>query len=880
MRRIYAVGPLLNDPDRGYAMTIVDDDQAADGGMVAELGDTALEALERIVLRLGSQEFVVGPELRPEAERLGLEVAEHPLIVKRWRALAGFVLKAKQWVDSDVDHGVLEMLVQTATPFAAAAPWRWASGAVIKGQINEQGKRATNLLVSMLGGDEPAIMVHPQTRSLARALGRRNKSGDRDSVLAMTLMQEPAWLRDALREGFDLDSVPHFFKIRREQQLPISSDELWLLASVVAAASDLEQGTAGSDLELEIEHRPPVVVSLTLPDDSADEPAPALEQATIVNKKTPRNAPCPCGSGRKYKRCCLVDPQSSRASSRSSRSSRPQARTSSSPRERLTDKLVEFARRQHSEHFERVSAELLGGDVQRGSIVTPMILFDLPLAHGQTIAAEFFNSERTSQQEHRLLTASMSGVLSIWEALRVEPGRGFEAVDRLTGDRAFVHEILGLQALRARSGMLGRGIKVDGRLVLDGVFPMMLPPDRTDAAIAAVRRAIGGRRQRFDHVDIVEPRIVRAMFDAWSDEVAQFELGLADLHTIEVITTDGEPFAKTVDEFAIQADDGDSIFAALLKLPEVRDTSDSDDPRALTFVRKGNAMHDDWLNTALGTVSVKSKLVLETDSLARADRLRSVIEAKLGARVQHQSRKVAPQSPLEVPTRVKGPFAMDAQLLGNWLKPPAEMTEAARLVQWQHQAIDRLDGQTPREAVEQVGSRRKLHDLLREMEYDSPDGVLSKVIAQLRADLGLDDEGRRIRIKPHTRALGMGRKASQTLLEFALPLLLGSPNAALGEAILRTAEVVWNQPEQSVTTLVGAAKAALARAETKVAVETASLREWVELLLERRRWQSEDQRVFEIRSLDLEDDQVAVQVATLIHDANILDVARRHERAR
>lgn len=26
----------------------------------------------------------------------------------------------------------------------------------------------------------------------------------------------------------------------------------------------------------------------------------------MTTKKTPRNAPCPCGSGRKYKHCCLV----------------------------------------------------------------------------------------------------------------------------------------------------------------------------------------------------------------------------------------------------------------------------------------------------------------------------------------------------------------------------------------------------------------------------------------------------------------------------------------------------------------------------------------------------------------------------------------------
>jgi preprotein translocase subunit SecA len=28
------------------------------------------------------------------------------------------------------------------------------------------------------------------------------------------------------------------------------------------------------------------------------------EEQTTIEKKIPRNAPCPCGSGKKYKQCC------------------------------------------------------------------------------------------------------------------------------------------------------------------------------------------------------------------------------------------------------------------------------------------------------------------------------------------------------------------------------------------------------------------------------------------------------------------------------------------------------------------------------------------------------------------------------------------------
>jgi preprotein translocase subunit SecA len=41
---------------------------------------------------------------------------------------------------------------------------------------------------------------------------------------------------------------------------------------------------------------------MTLEHDSTLEPQ--NNQPIITEKKIPRNAPCPCGSGKKYKNCC------------------------------------------------------------------------------------------------------------------------------------------------------------------------------------------------------------------------------------------------------------------------------------------------------------------------------------------------------------------------------------------------------------------------------------------------------------------------------------------------------------------------------------------------------------------------------------------------
>ena len=47
------------------------------------------------------------------------------------------------------------------------------------------------------------------------------------------------------------------------------------------------------------------VLRKPLPDGDGDDPA--AEDPVTRGSRVGRNEPCPCGSGRKYKRCCLPD---------------------------------------------------------------------------------------------------------------------------------------------------------------------------------------------------------------------------------------------------------------------------------------------------------------------------------------------------------------------------------------------------------------------------------------------------------------------------------------------------------------------------------------------------------------------------------------------
>jgi len=72
----------------------------------------------------------------------------------------------------------------------------------------------------------------------------------------------------------------------------------------------------------------------------------------------------------------------------------------------------------------------------------------LPL-EGEPLAAHFLRSRGSSlsAEDRRWIERQLATPIGVWELLRVDPGRGVDAVDLLTGTRCFVQEAMG-------SGML------------------------------------------------------------------------------------------------------------------------------------------------------------------------------------------------------------------------------------------------------------------------------------------------------------------------------------------------------------------------------------------------------------------------------------------
>ncbi len=236
-----------------------------------------------------------------------------------------------------------------------------------------------------------------------------------------------------------------------------------------------------------------------------------------MSKQIGRNAPCPCGSGKKYKKCCLAEDeqsaQASRAEQPAGRGGVARALSWLSERyhvERLNaleqdyySALTEDAREAIEElpddlyEMQRINAfEWL---IAEGTLVPddehesaePIRFVDLVLSE---------NGPLLDVESREYLSRLGEVPLKLYEIIDVKPGEGLLLSDALSSDadEFFVLERSGSRTLR-RGDALGARIMPGEPAVLSGAIYPFQPE-----WFLALRQAIltgprGGRRRKIDH---------------------------------------------------------------------------------------------------------------------------------------------------------------------------------------------------------------------------------------------------------------------------------------------------------------------------------------------------------------------------------------------
>jgi hypothetical protein len=466
-----------------------------------------------------------------------------------------------------------------------------------------------------------------------------------------------------------------------------------------------------------------VAVTLTAPygivpfldddlDDDRYEPVPAAPSAPRVG----RNEPCPCGSGKKYKKCHLDADQAPRRVT-------SEIETVHQMDFRLVKAVARFATSRFGPDWLAIDPD---EDIDAVELILPWATWTATV--GTTRVADAFfeeNERRLSAEERDWFAAQRDAWLSIWEVMQVEPGI-VHVRDLLTGQKRVVHEERASRSLVARDTMLARMIDYRGTSYFGGTHNRPLSPGNAVVVIDDVRKKLRVRKADVPVERLRYSKIGRFMIDCWSDIV-----GVRDEHYSVPPTmqnTDGDPLLFVTETFGFDSVNRAEIEKRLAAMEGLHEARAIGEGTELVFVRGAD-------ETVLARVVVMSdRLQIETNSDNRADafgrRVRDACAGLLNESwrdTQSLSSVVPSDAPQPKPVPSEEERAMFRQIKEKHYR------------KWMDLPIPALEGQTPRAAARSAKSREKLELLLRELENREnhlPEDERFD-IERLRSELGL-----------------------------------------------------------------------------------------------------------------------------------------------
>ena len=477
-----------------------------------------------------------------------------------------------------------------------------------------------------------------------------------------------------------------------------------------------------------------------------------------TSAKTGRNDPCPCGSGKKYKRCCL---NSATASAPDDTPWQRQREAS----DRLTDEMMRFARRRFDEQFveawmdfnQTFFPEALGELEAEHQIFMPYYLFDWDPdrprpRRGQRpkagVVARAFMEEkgkRLSELELLILEQSIIQPVSFYEIVASEPGHGMHLRDVLIGGETTVEEHSGSRHVRIGDMIYAQLCRLPEVTTLSRMAPIAIGPDNKAEVVALraeLRKRIAKQNRGLAAEDLIR----------YAEKIRTVYLDIRDRlrRPPKLVNTDGDPLAFHTLTFEVGS--AQVAFEALASLAwgeskeELLECAEVDEDGAMRSLdfdwrKKGNAMHPHWDNTILGHMKLSGRsLVVEVNSANRARKIREEIEKRLGILAVHRGTRVETQEQMmEAAKKRRSAVAaqngseadgaeMDPETLREWRELMQEEANA-----WVHRRIPSLGGRTPMEAVADPDGREIVEGILLQWERHQERATAPGAI---RADVG------------------------------------------------------------------------------------------------------------------------------------------------
>jgi SEC-C motif/Protein of unknown function (DUF2384) len=461
--------------------------------------------------------------------------------------------------------------------------------------------------------------------------------------------------------------------------------------------------------------------------------------------KVGRNDPCPCGSGRKYKKCCLGKEESA-----GTRTAPELPKTMTTAAEaRLQQRLTEFSTQPR---FKRQFDQALQVFFGEQDIVAE----DAPLSHaefGQFL--EWFIHDYTQEsggtlldifqrtdgrllpaKEKAILEEQRKSVLSAYEVLESHPERAEIRIrDLFTDEELVAHDVAGSQQLVQWDIIISRLMRVEGRLRLSGIISK-LPPAQRNTLFRYANLEKEAFQQETGKEDLRHFLKARGYcLHQFVREEKERYRELPELHT-----SDHNAFLICKGSYRVQ-----NYHGAAFRLQEAPDFDleeavNGAAANALRFVwlkrgpsrdvvPEGTPQKGVEIQTArvatpyshpvavLGTVTLsEDEMVLETLSRERLQAGRQRLQTLLGGYVAFKLETLQAPEALRATQEDGQKKTSEAHLPTEGERRVVESMLRNHYERWIDEPLPALDGKTPRQAVATVEGRAKVEELIKSIE--------------------------------------------------------------------------------------------------------------------------------------------------------------------
>jgi SEC-C motif len=481
--------------------------------------------------------------------------------------------------------------------------------------------------------------------------------------------------------------------------------------------------------------------------------------------KLGRNTPCPCGSGKKYKHCCLNAESVSAAAPADLTWHKLRALLDGYPTEML--RFIKEAYGPSAVH--EAWDEFTGHDDLEFDPHTPLMQLFMPWLfhcwvpnpletdvvkkslHGVIPTAAYLATKghRLDPLLRRYLGSLLTAPFTFFEVLACDPGTGMILRDVMTREEHSVTERSASQGLQCGDLLFGQLASVDRLTMLEASNGFAIPPIEK-APVIELRAQIAS----------AHPVITHQVMRDWDFELLDLFHEIADrLYNPQVPTlqnTDGEPLSLHKLLFDLKAPP-QTAFDALkhLALDEseedlladaTRDFEDKLTRVRFSWKKRGNEKHAGWENTVLGWIEINgTRLVAEVNSQARADAIRTKVETVLGEGVRYRASEIQSPERMLADLRVAGGHGAASAERNRLAELPEVRAKISAMMaaHWEHwvdQPIPILGNRTPMEAVKDPDKREIVESLVIQAERTGRSPNLptdENVFRRLRERLGL-----------------------------------------------------------------------------------------------------------------------------------------------